>query len=115
MQAEGKGCIDKKCWAASLLQRTGPVLGRTVLSRIFIGTILFYSRVQAKVGIELFGTAESMKIADFAGQGNGAEESNPWDGLKQVDLPHKGFVQVYVENPAYHCEPCGCLCSDWHG
>lgn len=59
---------------------------------------LLYSRIQAKVGIELFGTAESMEIANFADQSNGAEESNPWDGLKQVDLPYKGFVRLYVEN-----------------
>ena len=59
---------------------------------------LFHRRVQAKVGIELLGAAKGVEIADFTDQSDSAEESNAWNGLKQMDLFCKGLVRVGFEN-----------------
>ena len=45
-------------------------------------TGLFHRRVQAKVGIELLGTAKGMEIANFADQRDGTEKSNSWNSLE---------------------------------
>ncbi len=46
---------------------------------------LFYRRVQAKVGIELLGTAKGVEIANFADQSDSTEEPTPpeWSGASE--------------------------------
>ena len=61
-------------------------------------TGLFHRRVQAKVGIELLGTAKGMEIANFADQRDSSEKSNSRNRLEQTNLFRKGFVLVCFED-----------------
>ena len=62
-------------------------------------TGLLHRRLQTKVGKELLGTAKGVEIANFTDPSDGAEETNSWNGLEQMNLLYEGFfVRVCFEN-----------------